>query len=116
MIDVSALVGDIPTTTVTLRTYGAATVNAYGEMVTTPSTTSVTAVVHPSGRQTLERFPEIDRQREMISVYVLDAISSSRPAEVDYQGQTYEIVELGDYGTLGGIYLIHAARIDEVSP
>lgn len=114
MIDVRALIGDIPTTDVTLRTFAAPSIDMFGESSTSVAAeVTVTAVVHPTGRRDLERLPEADRQRELISVYVLDGWSSSRPAEIDYQGATYEVIRAGDYATLGGIYLITAALVEE---
>lgn len=117
-MDVSALVGDIPAQTVTIRYFDVPTINAFGETVSTSSTVDVTAVVHPTGRRERENLPAIDRAREMISVYVLtptDTVRAVRPAEVLYQGRTYEVVRCGDYATLGSIYLLTAALIDEVA-
>lgn len=118
-MDVSALVGDIPTQTVTVRFFAAPTINAFGEAVSTSSTLDITAVVHPTGRRERENLPAIDRAREMISVYVLtavDTVRAVRPAEVLYQGRTYEVIRCGDYAALGNIYLLTAALLDEVAP
>lgn len=118
MIDVSGLVGDIPPTTITVRTYGASTVNAYGEPEATPTDTAgVVATVHPSGRRELERLG-LDAKRETIAVYTTTGLGLSttlRPPRVLYQGRWYEVVRVGDYLTLGGICLVHAALIEETA-
>lgn len=116
-MNVAPLVGDIPTTTVTVRTFGAPSRDAYGVVTATPTDASRTVVVHPSGRKELERLG-LDFKRETISVYdTTDSYTSDtvRPARVQYQGRWYEVVRVGDYGTLGGLYLIHAALITGAS-
>lgn len=118
MIDVAGLVGGgIPATSVTLRTYGASTINAYGESDASSTDASATMVVHPSGRRELERLG-LDSKRETISAYSTTAVglsSTVRPPRILYGGRWYEVVRVGDYGALGGVYLLHAALIDEAS-
>jgi hypothetical protein len=113
-IPVADLVGDIPPETITVRTFGASTINAYGEAEATYVDTSLDAVVHPTGRRALERMG-LDRKRETISVYATTALGASdtvRPPRVQYATRWYEVVAHGDYGELGGLYLIHAALLD----
>lgn len=117
MIDVASLVGDIPATTVTLRTYGTTTVNAYGESEATASDASATMVVHPSGRRELERLG-LDSKRETIAAYSQSAIglsSTVRPPRILYGGRWYEVVSVADYLALGGICMVYAALIDEAA-
>lgn len=117
-IDVSALVGDIPAETVTIRTPGTPTIDAFGQASSTYTDVGRDCVVHPSGRRTVEKLAAVARGRQLISIYSTDAlqdIGGRNPARVIYQGREYEIVDLGDYATLGGIYLAHAALIDEVA-
>lgn len=117
MIDVSALVGDIPPTTITVRTFAVATPNVYGEREAASADATRTAVVHPSGRRELERLG-LDTRRETISVYVTEALGTVddvRPPEIQYGGRWYVTVRVGDYGALGGLYLIHAALLDGVT-
>lgn len=116
-IPVADLVGDIPPETITVRTFAASTVNAYGESEATYSDTTLSAVVHPTGRRMLERLG-LDRKRETISVYATSALGGPdgvRPPRVSYGGRWYEVVAHGDYGTLGGLYLVHAALLDGAS-
>lgn len=117
MIDVAGLIGAIPATTVTLRTYGATTVNAFGESEATGTDASATVVVHPSGRRELERLG-LDSKRETISCYSASAVglsSTVRPPRILYGGRWYEVVRVGDYLTMGGLCLVHAALIDEAT-
>lgn len=118
MIDVSGLIGDIPPTTITVRTYAASTINAYGEAeAAATDTAGVVAVVHPSGRRELQRLG-LDAKRETIAVYTaagLGLSSTLRPPRVLYQTRWYEVVRVGDYLTLGGICLVHAALIEETA-
>ncbi len=111
------LVGILPATTVTLRTFAASTINARGEASAAHTDTSLTAVVHPTGRRTLERLG-MDTARATISVYTTTAVrtvGSVRPARIQHQSRWYEVVGSGDYEDLGGIYLIHASLLDEVA-
>lgn len=115
MIPVAGLVGGIPTTSITLRTFAASTVNSYGEAEASYSDTTVTVVVHPSGRRELERLG-LDDRKETISVYGLVGLglsSTVRPPHVLYGARWYEIVRVGDYLALGGICLAHAALIED---
>lgn len=116
-LDVAPLVGDIPPTTITVRTFGAEVRDALGQTTATATETSIEAVVHPSGRRELERLG-LDTRRETISVYTTTAVGTSdgvRPPEIDYGGRTYVVIRLGDYSALGGLYLIHAALRDGVA-
>lgn len=119
MIDVAALVGDIPTTAIMVRTFAAPTINAYGEPVAESTDADAIAVVHPADRRTRERLPSVDRPRELISIYLTTAIDTVRTAQaprVLYAGRWYEIVEIQDYLALGGIVIATGALIDEVAP
>lgn len=121
MIDVRALVGDIPTTTITLRTAGAPTINDFGETVSAFVDTSVRAVVHPTDKRSRMRGPEADYARESISVYVLDvdafdAVRATPAPWIVYQGRTYEVAAVADYVALGGMLMAEAELRDEVTP
>jgi hypothetical protein len=121
MIDVRALIGDIPTTSITLRTFGAPTINAFGESTSTSADTTITAVVHPADRRARERLPDADRARELIAVYVLDvdafdAVRSTPAPWIVYETRTYEVVDVQDYVTMGGVLIATAALRDEVAP
>lgn len=118
MIDVSSLVGDIPTTSVTLRTFAGSTLNEYGEASATYTDVTRDMVVHPASMRLLERVPEADRHRETIAIYDTGALrtaGSVRPQQVQYQSRWYEIVESRDYGTLGGIYITLAQLVESSS-
>lgn len=113
MINVAGLIGAIPTTTITVRTFDAPTANAFGEQTSSYTDATRTAVVHPSGRKELQRLG-LDVKRETISVYNVADLGTSdvvRPPCVQYQGRWYEVVRVGDYAALGGIYLVHAGLI-----
>lgn len=120
MIDVRALIGDIPTTTITLRSPTAPTINAFGEPETTYTETTITAVVHPTNKRSRMRGPEADYTRETISIYVLDvdafdvvrAVPSPR---IVYQGREYDVSAVEDYVALGGVLMAEAELRDEVS-
>ena len=120
MIDVSALIGDIPTTTITVRTSGAPTINRFGEVSSSTSDTSVTAVVHPADKRTRERLTARDAARESIAIYLVtaDAVDTVRTAvapRVQYQGRWYEVVGVADYTALGGVCMAVADLIDETA-
>lgn len=111
-IHVSTLVGDIPPVDITVRTLGAPTLNQFHESVRSTSDATVSAVVHPSGRRTLERLG-IDFNRALISVYTLTEIPLT--AEIQHNGRWYVAIDSGDYAALGGIYLTHAELRQETS-
>jgi hypothetical protein len=115
-MNVSGLVGAIPTTSVTVRTFGSSTVNAYGE--TTASSTDATrsVVVHPATTAYLDRLPEADRHRETVAIYSTSALTSAssvKPMLVYYQSTWYQLVSHEDYDSLGGIYIAMAQRLEE---
>lgn len=115
--DLSSLIGDITPTTVTVRTFGAPTINAFGESSSPSSDATLTAVVHPSGRRELSR-AGLDAQRETIAVYSSTALggsTSARPPQIQYAGRWYEVVRVADYLALGGVCLIHAALIEDAA-
>jgi hypothetical protein len=117
MIDVSALATDLgfEPVEITIRTFGASTSSdRYGEETSTPSDDERTVVVHVSGRAELQRLG-LDFKRETISVYdnvEIPGGGATKPAEILYQSRWYQVVRVGDYGRIGGIYLVHAALID----
>lgn len=116
-IDVSALVGDIPPTTVTVRTFGASTRTTTGGTTASYTDASRSVVVHPSGRRELER-RGLDTKREHIAIYdtaALGAADGVRPPWVLYGARWYEVVRVADYAELGGLYLMHAALLDGVT-
>lgn len=120
MIDVRALIGDIPTTSITLRSFGAPTIDAFGEVSSTPADTTITAVVHPADRRARERLPDADRAREMIAVYVLDVdafdtVRATPAPWIVYATRTYEVVDVQDYVAMGGVLIATAALRDEVA-
>lgn len=113
MINVAGLVGAIPPTTITVRTFGTPTPNAFGEQTAAFTDTTATAVVHPSGREELERLG-LDFKRAHVSVYIraeLGIDPAVRPPCVEYQSRWYEVVHVGDYLTLGGLCLARAALL-----
>lgn len=118
MIDVSSLVGDIPTISATRRRFSAAAINAFGEAVDGAATDEARdVVIHDTGRRALERLG-LDYTRSTISIYDTAEILDSQTARGDqwqYQGSWYEVVKLADYGTLGGIYMAHAQLVQEVN-
>lgn len=114
MIPVAGLIGGIPTTTITVRTFGTPSANAFGEQAASYTDATRTVVVHPSGRRELQRLG-LDFKRETISVYdaaALGTTDTTRPPCIQYGARWYEVVRVGDYAELGGIYLVHAALID----
>jgi hypothetical protein len=117
VIDVASLVGDIPTTTVTVRTYGSSTISARGEAEATGTDASATMTVHPTGRRELER-QGLDASRETISCYSQTAIglpTNVRPPRILYQTRWYEVVRVADYLALGGICMVHAQLVQEAT-
>lgn len=119
MIDVSALVGDIPTTSITVRTFGAPTINAFGESAAASTDTPTTAVVHPLKRRR-DRQPSTDHAREQIAIYVtaadaLDTVRATPAPWVEYAGRWYEVTEIEDYAELGGLVIAVAELRDEVA-
>jgi hypothetical protein len=115
MIPVGGLVGAISTTEVTIRTYGAPSTNIYGEVTASATDAARDVVVHPATTALLDRMPEADRLRDTIAVYTTDAlrtVSTTRPPLVYYQSTWYEVVQSEDYGTLGGIYITLAQRLE----
>lgn len=113
MIDVEALIGDIPTTTITLRTYTAHGVDSFGEVTRTATDASVEAVVHPlSSRRALERLG-LDLTRETIAVYTR---TTPMPvtSRVQHAGRWYEVVSFADYRSsgVGNVYMAHAQLLD----
>lgn len=117
MIDVAALVGDLPVVAVQWELYSEPTINQYGETVDpVPVLEAREVVVHPAGRRMLERLPEADRARETIAIYdtqPIVGVGSARPEVCRYQGSRYEVTHVADYEDLAGIYLVLASRIDE---
>ena len=119
LMDVSALVGDIPTVTVTVRTFAASAIDGFGQ-ATRGATTDVArqCVVHPATPRQLERLPEADRVRSVLAVYSTEPIltvGAVAPARIEYpvsSGRWHEWTELSDYGELGGIYFGLAALIE----
>lgn len=123
MIDVRALIGDIPTTTIqlTARTMdGTTPINAFGEPVIDEAVAiDVTAVVHPTDKRSRLRSADADYTRETITVYVLDVDAfdtvRANPAPlIAYGGRTYEVVAVADYAALGGVIIAEASLRDEV--
>ncbi len=121
MIDVRALIGDIPTTTITLRSFGAATADAFGETLSSSADTTITAVVHPTNKRSRMRGPEADYARETITIYVLDVdafdtVRATPAPDVVYQGRVYSVAAVEDYAALGGVLMAEAELRDEVAP
>lgn len=119
MIDVAALIGDIPTTTITLQTAGVPTVNAFGETAAAYTSADITAVVHPTDKRSRLR-EAVDYTRETISIYVLsadafDAVRATPAPLVTYAGRVYSVTAVADYAALGGIVIAEAELIDEVA-
>jgi CO/xanthine dehydrogenase Mo-binding subunit len=116
MIDVSTLVGDIPTTPVTVRTYGATSVNAFGETTASYTDEARDVVVHPAPAEMLERRPDSDRHRESIAVYSkepLRTVGQTKPNKVFFKSRWYEIVDSEDYESLGGIFITLAQLVED---
>lgn len=123
MIDVRALIGDIPTTTIELvaRTMDATPINSFGEpVVEDADAIDVRAVVHPTNRRSRLRGPEADYARETITIYVLDVDAfdtvRANPAPlVTYGGRVYEVAAIADYAELGGLIIVEAELRDEAT-
>lgn len=116
MIDVSALVGDIPTVEVTLRRFAASSINVFGEVEDGAATDAArTVVVHPADRRTLER-EKLDYRRETIAIYSTESLlaaPAAKPDRVLYQGEWYEMAAVMDYIALGGICIGYAHLIQQ---
>lgn len=107
MIDVSALVGDIPTTAVVIETFGAPAVNSRGEAPAgIPTETAADLVVHPAEPEMLDRYG-LDSSTAAIAVYGTAALvgpgGSTRPSVIQYDGRRWEVQRVEDYLALGGI-------------
>lgn len=113
MINTADLLDAFDHVTVTVRTYGAATVNVYGEPERTPTDTIRSVVAHPSGRKTLEQLPESERGRSTWSFYSADAFAIGD--RIQHAGDWYRVVAVGDWSHLAGIYLAHAALEDSTA-
>lgn len=111
MILVGPLVGDIPTTSVTIQTIGASSIDALGR--TTHSSTSVTrdVVAHPALPESLERVPEADRSREAIAVYTNDPLRIRD--KVYYNSTWYEVINSDNYDALGDIYITLCSKLED---
>ncbi len=123
MIDVTGLLGGIlPRKTLTIRTFGATTINAFREAVEgSPTDTVEELVTHPAtSRRMLERLREVDRHRETIAVYapatsaLVHASGSRTPLVID-GARTYEVTHVGDYASQGGVYLVLASLTDRTT-
>ncbi len=119
-IDVRALVGDIAPTEITLRTFGAPVIDAFGEVSAPAVDTTIWAVVHPTDRRSRMRGGEADYAREALSLYVLepdafDAVRSTPAPWVIYRGRTYDVTAVMDYVELGGVLMAEAELRDEVA-
>ena len=73
-------------------------------------------VSHPSSRQTIQR-AQLDESRSWRSFYsesaLYGATDNSAGADViQHGGERWEVQTVGDYGTLGGIWLALAQRIE----
>ena len=118
-MNVAALVGDIPTTTITIETYDADPIpNGYGEIDHgAPTLTEIEAVVFPPTPDQLERLPSADNGSGAIAVYSRTAIpgagGTSAPSVVQYAGRRYEIHDVEDYLDLAGIQISLAVLVDE---
>lgn len=123
MIDVRALIGDIPTTTISLvaRSLDTPSINAFGEpVIESAAAIDVRAVVHPTDRRSRLRAPDADYARETITIYVLDVDAfdtvRANPAPlVTYGGREYEVAAVADYAALGGVIIVEAELRDEVA-
>ena len=110
MLDCGPLVGDIPTTSVTIRSQGASSIDLLGR-TTNSSTDSVRDVVaHPATAEVLERLPDSDRSRGMIAVYTNDALDTRDL--VYYDSNWYEVAESENYDALGDIYITLCRRLE----
>ncbi len=119
MIPVSGLIGSLPTTSITVRTFSGGTINAYGEWGNSTTTdVTETACVHPAtSRRMREMIPEADRDRETIAVYVfagsaLARASGASTPEIQYKSRWYRVVADGDYEDQGGVRLVLASLKD----
>lgn len=110
MLDCGPLVGDIPTTSVTIRTSGAASIDALGRTTISTSDATRDVVAHPATTAALERLPDSDRRREIIAVYTNDPIDTTD--KVYYQSSWYEVVESENYDALGDIYITLCERME----
>lgn len=118
MIDVSSLVGDIPTVSVTVRTYAASTIDGFGQAARGAATDEVRSiVVHPATARQLER-AHVDSARSVLAVYDVELVATVgtvAPARIEYpvgSGRWHEMIEASDYLELGGIAFGLAALIE----
>ena len=110
MIEVGALVGDIPAVSVTVRRFSGHNTDLYGETTSSSVDTEMDAVVHPAAADVLESVPEADRRRETVSIYANDAVLLND--HVLYNSVWYEVIESANYNFLGDIYICVAQRIE----
>lgn len=115
MIDVSPLIGDLPTTTLTRRRFAASSINRFGETVDGAATdASRTVVAHTADGRTLER-AGLDTERETLIVYDTEAIrgpDQGRPDQWLYQGRWYEVIRPVNRTEDGGICWAYAQLIE----
>lgn len=110
MILVGPLVGDIPTTSVTIRTSGAASVDALGRTTISSSDTTRDVVAHPATAAALERLPDSDRRRDSIAIYTNSSLDLKD--RVYYNSTWYEVVESENYDALGDIFITLCQRLE----
>jgi hypothetical protein len=110
-VDVSSLLGDLPTVEVTVRTYNTTTVDTFGETAATYADVVRTVVAHPAGRKTMERLFGRDHGVDAWSFYSAESLATVgtvKPNKIQHQGRWYEVVEAADYADMGGLYLATA--------
>jgi len=117
-IDVAALVGDIGTTAVVIRTYLTSAINVFGEATALFDDSDAQLVIHPASVRQKLALPEGDRTRDTIAWYSTAPIAgagTTRPAEIQYPATTgpwYQVQDVADFGEGGGIYFGTATRIE----
>jgi hypothetical protein len=119
MIPVAGLLDVIPSSSVTIRTWGGGSVDTYGRYVASASVDTVETIpVHPAtSRRMRDLLPDAVRDRETIALYTrpsspLVRVTGRPTPEVLYSGRWYTVTHDGDYDTLGGIRLVLASLKD----
>ena len=113
-LEIAGMLNDLPSETLSLTRLGSHTVDDYGRVTSTASTSSFTAAVFPAGRRTLENLPEAFRGRDTISLHTLTEIRVDD--RIGYLSRSYRVVRAGDYASwTDGCYFAHAVEEDSTT-
>lgn len=109
------LVGFEPQTVTLERRAAPTTADAYGVPIEpTETTTTITVVTHPAGRKQLERL-NLDHARDARAFYAtveLRTATDGHPDVIIMDGERWELQNVADYGTLGGIWIGLGVRVE----